>query len=99
MTFARHRRLPGRHRASPRAPSARRCARSASSRNPLLLWGIAFELAFAAALIYVPPLQDVFGTAALGPPELVAARSPFPFIVWGADELRRMFVRRRSGPL
>ncbi len=26
--------------------------------NPLLLWGIAFELAFAAALIYLPPLQD-----------------------------------------
>ena len=35
--------------------------------NQLLLWGIAFELVFAAALIYLPPLQAVFGTASLGP--------------------------------
>ena len=34
--------------------------------NRLLLWGIASEIAFTALLIYVPPLQKVFGTAALG---------------------------------
>ena len=45
--------------------------------NPLLLWGIAFELAFAAALIYLPPLQPIFGTAALGPGEL-ALLAAFP---------------------
>jgi calcium-translocating P-type ATPase len=61
--------------------------------NPLLLWGILFEVAFAAALIYLPPLQPVFHTAALGPVDL-AILAPFPFIVWGADELRR--ARRRS---
>ena len=32
--------------------------------NRLLLWGILFELAFAAAVIYLPPLQEVFGTNA-----------------------------------
>ena len=32
--------------------------------NRFLLWGIAFELVFAAALIYVPFLQSLFGTAA-----------------------------------
>jgi calcium-translocating P-type ATPase len=56
--------------------------------NRLLLWGIAFELAFAAALIYVPALQSVFGTRALGVPEL-ALLLTFPPIVWGADEVRR----------
>ena len=63
--------------------------------NRLLLWGIAFELVFAALLVYVPPLQRVFGTAALGPAEL-AFLLPFPFIVWGADELRRWLRRRRA---
>jgi calcium-translocating P-type ATPase len=61
--------------------------------NPLLLWGIAFELVFAAALIYLPPLQAVFGTRALGWADL-AILAPFPFIVWGADELRRARRRR-----
>ena len=62
--------------------------------NPLLLWGIAFEIAFAAALIYLPPLQQLFGTAALGPGTL-AIIAPFPFAVWGVDELHRLRRRRR----
>jgi magnesium-transporting ATPase (P-type) len=65
--------------------------------NRLLLWGIAFELVFAAAVIYVPVLQDVFATAGLGPPEL-ALLATFPWIVWGSDELRRWLVRRRARP-
>jgi magnesium-transporting ATPase (P-type) len=63
--------------------------------NPLLLWGFAFELAFAAALIYAPPLQAAFGTAALGPEEMLVLL-PLPVVIWGADELRRFFVRRRA---
>ena len=66
--------------------------------NPLLLWGIAFELAFTAAVIYVPWLQDVFGTAALTPAQLVVIL-PFPFVVWGADELVRLLRRRLARPL
>ncbi len=62
--------------------------------NPLLLWGIAFEVAFTAALVYRPPLQRLFGTAALGPGTL-AVIAPFPFIVWGLDELHRLKRRRR----
>jgi calcium-translocating P-type ATPase len=65
--------------------------------NPMLLWGIAFELVFAAALIWLPPLQELFGTAALGGPEL-AILVTFPFLVWGSDELRRAAVRRRAAP-
>jgi calcium-translocating P-type ATPase len=64
--------------------------------NRMLLWGIAFELLFAAGLVYVPYLQDIFGTAALGPTEL-ALLATFPLIVWGADELRRAHLRRRAG--
>ena len=61
--------------------------------NRMLLWGIASELVFAAALVYVPFLQDVFGTAALGATEL-AILATFPPIVWGADELRTHRRRR-----
>ena len=63
--------------------------------NPLLLWGIGFELLFAAALVYLPPLQDLFGTAALSPAQL-AVLATFPFVVWGSDELRRLASRRRD---
>ena len=63
--------------------------------NPLLLWGIAFELVLAAILIYVPPFESLLATAPLGPAGLLFAL-PFPFIVWGADELRRHLVGRRT---
>ena len=62
--------------------------------NRLLLWGIGFELALAALLIYAPPCQELLSTAALTPGMLLII-APFPFIVWGADELRRWLVRRR----
>ncbi|MEU4121729.1 cation-translocating P-type ATPase [Streptomyces virginiae] len=61
--------------------------------NPLLLAGIAFELAFTAALVYAPPLQNLFGTAAL-PLDVVLLISAFPPLVWGSDEIRR-WARRR----
>jgi calcium-translocating P-type ATPase len=63
-------------------------------RNPLLLAGIAFELVFAAAVIYLPPLQAVFGTAAL-PGWVLGLLTPMPLLVWGLDEAYRA-VRRRS---
>ena len=61
--------LPGRH-------GFRRPHRVFSNR--LLLWAIAFELAFAVAVIYLPPLQVVFHTNALGPRELVTCFFPSP---------------------
>jgi calcium-translocating P-type ATPase len=65
--------------------------------NRLLLWGIAFELLLAAALVYLPLFQDLLHTA---PPSVDALLLllPFPFIVWGADELRRYFLRRGHTP-
>ncbi|RPK32359.1 Calcium-transporting ATPase 1 [Streptomyces sp. ADI91-18] len=62
--------------------------------NPLLLAGIAFELVFTAALVYAPPLQDLFGTAALSL-DVVALIATFPVLVWGTDELRRWARRAR----
>jgi len=61
--------------------------------NRFLLAGIAAALAFAAALVYLPAMHGVFGTEALTPAQL-AIVAPFPFIVWGADEIRRLLVRR-----
>ena len=69
--------------------------------NRFLLGAIGIALAFAAALIYIPAMNSIFGTAALTPAQL-AIVTPFPFIVWGADELRRLLLRRhrsaRRGP-
>ena len=65
--------------------------------NRLLLWGIAFELAFTAALLWVPPLRDLFGTEPPSPGDL-AMVLPFPFVVWGADELWRWRGRRHGRP-
>ncbi len=63
--------------------------------NPLLLWGIVFELALAAIFIYAPPFQSLLGTAPLSL-DVLAFALPFPFIVWGADELRRFLLRRHE---
>ncbi|AMM30799.1 ATPase, P-type, HAD superfamily, subfamily IC family protein [Sinomonas atrocyanea] len=63
--------------------------------NRLLLWGIAFEVAFSAAIVFVPPLQAVFATAAPAPWQLLLL-VPFPFLVWGADEMARWVHRRPS---
>jgi magnesium-transporting ATPase (P-type) len=65
--------------------------------NRMLLWGIAFEVAFAAAVIYLPALQPLFHTAPLGATEL-GLLATFPFVVWGADEIRRYVVRRGASP-
>jgi calcium-translocating P-type ATPase len=63
--------------------------------NRLLLGGIAFELAVTAAVIYLPALQVVFGTRALGAAEL-AVLATFPVVVWSADEAFRALGRRRA---
>jgi calcium-translocating P-type ATPase len=63
--------------------------------NRLLLVGIGFEIVFTAVLVWFPPFRHVFGTA---PPPgwALLLMLPFPFLVWGADELWRR-VTRRSG--
>jgi calcium-translocating P-type ATPase len=63
--------------------------------NHLLLWGIAFELVFAAVIVTVPALQSIFGMA-VPPASHLLPLLAFPVIVWGADELWRLVRRRRS---
>ena len=67
--------------------------------NQYLLAAIAGVTLFAALCVYVPPLQSLLGTAAL-PAGDVLFLLPYPFIVWGADELRRYLIRRleRNAP-
>jgi len=61
--------------------------------NRLLLWGIAFELAFAVAVV-ATPIAAPLGMA-LPPWDGLLLLLPFPFIVWGADELWRARQRAR----
>jgi calcium-translocating P-type ATPase len=61
--------------------------------NKYLLGGIAAEVLLAAVFVYTPPMQALLGTAAL-PPSLLVLLVPYPFIVWGADELLRYLLRR-----
>ncbi len=63
--------------------------------NTLLVWGIAFELAVAAAVVTIPALQHVFGTA-VPEPAALALLAPMPLIVWGADEVYRFALRSRG---
>ena len=63
--------------------------------NRLLLWGIAFEITFTAAVVTLPPLQEIFGTRVPEPWQILAL-APFPLIVWGTDELWRYSRRRKA---
>ena len=63
--------------------------------NRYLLMAIVAELMLAAVFVYAPPLQSLLGTAAL-PLHDLAFMLPYPFIVWGADELRRWLIRRHQ---
>jgi hypothetical protein len=48
-----------------------------------------------AAQVTQPPLQSLLGTAAL-PAHDLAFMLLYPFVVWGADELRRWMLRHRD---
>jgi calcium-translocating P-type ATPase len=63
--------------------------------NRYLIMAVAGVVVFAALFVYVPPLQGVLGTTAL-PLRYVVFLLPYPFIVLGADELRKWIVRRRA---
>jgi calcium-translocating P-type ATPase len=62
--------------------------------NRLLLWGIAFELLFAA-LVVATPISAALGMA-LPSWDALLLLLPFPLMVWGADELWRAHRRRAA---
>lgn len=63
------------------------------ARKPPELAGAAFS---PGLLSYAPPLNEFSGAAPLGPSQLAIVAS-FPFIVCGADDVRRLLVRRQGG--
>lgn len=63
--------------------------------NRYLLAAVAGEILLAAVFVYAPPFQALLGTAPPSPGTLLLLL-PFPFVVWGADELRRSLVRRHA---
>ncbi|MCL2588993.1 MAG: cation-transporting P-type ATPase, partial [Oscillospiraceae bacterium] len=63
-------------------------------KNKRILFGIAIELLLLAALSYVPFLQRIFGTGALGLREWgLLILIPIPIVLF--EELRKLFVRKR----
>ncbi len=67
-------------------------------RNPLIVAGIAIEIAFSWAILYFPPVADVLGTGPVDP-AVYAAAWLGPFLVYGLDYGRKRIARawRRSG--
>ena len=63
--------------------------------NRQVLIGIAVEVALLSAIIYVPFLQGIFGTTAIGPFDwLYLVVLPIPMVL--LDELRKNLTRRRA---
>ncbi|HUP33413.1 MAG TPA: cation-translocating P-type ATPase C-terminal domain-containing protein, partial [Gaiellaceae bacterium] len=63
--------------------------------NRFLLAGIAFELALAAALIYVPGLNSAFHQGPIGPWHWLFL-ALWPPLIFGAEEARKAVLRRRA---
>nr|WP_319373592.1 cation-transporting P-type ATPase [uncultured Methanobacterium sp.] len=62
-------------------------------KNRWILRGIAFSVAVLLVIIYIPPLQGIFGTTALGLYEWLYLLTFVP-IMFLADELRKYMVRK-----
>ncbi|MFA0833170.1 MAG: cation-translocating P-type ATPase [Methanobacterium formicicum] len=62
-------------------------------KNRWIIRGIAFSVAVLLAIIYIPPLQGIFGTTALGLYEWLYLLTFVP-IMFLADELRKYMVRK-----
>jgi magnesium-transporting ATPase (P-type) len=63
--------------------------------NRLLVVGIGFELALAAALIYVPGLNSAFHQTPIGWEHWLVL-SLWPPLVFAAEEGRKAVLRRRA---
>ena len=61
--------------------------------NPLILWGVAFELVLLAVIVYTPWGQAVFGTAAL-PLDVWLTILPFAAGMLALEEGRKLLRRR-----
>ena len=66
-------------------------------RNPLLLVGVAFELAFVFAVLYVAPVAAALGTGPVAPGLVALAALGAP-ILFLADLARKRLARKASEP-
>jgi len=64
-------------------------------RNRLALWGIGAELLLSAWIIYTPLGNRIFNTAPIGA-DVWLLLLPFTLLLFGAEELRKFFRRRRN---
>ncbi len=62
------------------------------AKNKWIIWGIIAQISILAILVYVPPLQGVFGTTALTLNDWIYLIA-LAFAVIFADEVRKFFVR------
>ncbi|GAB3146671.1 cation-translocating P-type ATPase [Micromonospora sonneratiae] len=62
--------------------------------NPLLWAAIVVSLLLQVAVVYVPLLQDAFGTSPLGAGQWVLCTALASVVLW-AEELRKLALRRR----
>jgi len=62
-------------------------------KNKWILRGIAFSVTILLAIVYIPPLQGIFGTTALGLYEWLYVLTFVP-IMFLADEVRKYMIRR-----
>lgn len=65
--------------------------------NPLILWGIAFEIGLILCINYTPIGNAVFGTAPI-PLAVWLFTLPFAFALLALEELRKWFVRHLLKP-
>jgi P-type Ca2+ transporter type 2C len=63
------------------------------AKNKWIIWGIIAQLSILAVLIYVPLMQEVFGTVALGWMDWLYLLT-LPIAVIIAEEIRKIVVRR-----
>ncbi len=62
-------------------------------KNRLVVLGVAVEICLILGLVYIPFLQSIFGLAPLTLSDW-GVLSVFPIIMLGADELRKLIVRK-----
>lgn len=61
--------------------------------NPIILWGIALEIALLGIIDYTPWGNLIFGTLGLEPKVWLCV-VPFALLMLGMEELRKMVVRK-----
>lgn len=63
--------------------------------NKLVLWGVVFAMVITVAIVYVPLMQNIFGTASIPAYYWLIALSFGPIVLL-ADEIRKAGIRKKG---